>query len=585
VDFAEPESLQTRLEFLGKVLEALPAGNKVILEHLMDFLFTVSTHRTNCMTIPNIAIVFAPNLMRPRVERIESILTNSSSVNMIISLLIQHHEVLFRGKEFVEDDAGAEVVLSPQLISLKLAQSIHGKTGGSTPAIRTTTTTNSADGDKPPISPRGEKPPASLNASTPGAKRSTPATAAANNTTTTRRGPADKPMKRSQTVSSPTSSSASDPKKKLKREKSAAGGPEDDFSDITVEDLDSAALALEGTSSATGSGSGGAKLVRRKKSRRGNMSSGGGSGGVKDDQFFDTLKKGTMRLAATLLEEQEMVLEIAELEGLTAEEKAALQAKVAKKITESKTLRDNTRKQRQVQRTQSNFTKLRELKPSNGHKRSVSSDKASGAAINGDDATGSAKKTSKKPRKPNGTTGSGEISAALHSPHSPSPAQSSLDLSHSETSSVADNDMPELELDPAMAQFEEELDRQLSMEEDKPLAKLLESSSDDSDEEDIDYELLNAILPPPLPIPGAISGDAAWAGSSAPIGGGGDDTDPEEEERVAEAVMEGDMQHFQEYLGQMKRKKRLERTASSKKILSRMSINMGSPSTSSIAPQ
>jgi hypothetical protein len=605
---AEPETLQMKLDFLGKVLEALPAGNKIILEHLMEFLYTVSLHKTNCMSIPNIAIVFAPNLMRPKVERIEAILTNSSSVNMIISLLIQHHEVLFHGKEFQDDENATEVVLSPQLISLKMAQSLHGKTG---PGIQTAATEGTgAPSALPPVSPRGEKPRSETVSSgttvgnsgdssphstlTPGAKKST-------------RKVGEKPMKRSQTVSSP-STSADTKKPKIKREKS--GTAPEEFSEFTTEDLDNAAMALEG---------GGGRQMKRKKSRKNNS--------AKDDQFFDTLKKGTMRLAANLLEEQELVLEMAELEGLTTEEKEALQAKVVKKVTESKSLRDHTRKQRQVQRTQtSNFSKLREMSsgPSGkGHKRSTSSNvgeksslSSSGGGGADSDVTGVpfAKKagTSRghKSKKSNGglvgegSTASLPLDSIQHSASGSIDSPSSAP--DSETSSAVDNGelaaaAAEIELDPAIAQFEEELDRQLSLEDEGALAHMLESSSSDSDDSDepFDYAFLSASLPPPLAVssgslarasalaanslpPPIVSGDAAWAGASV-----GQQQESDEEERVVEAVMEGDMQQFQQYLGDMKRKKRLERTKSNKKILSRMSLSMSSSpitSASSSAP-
>lgn len=516
----------------------------------MSFLFEVSLHKTNCMTIPNIAIVFAPNLMRPKVERIEAILTNSSSVNLIISLLIQHHEVLFHGKEFVDDESAPEVVLSPQLISLKMAQSLHQKTGGSTPDLRT------PDADMKPSSPRGEKP-AKLEST----GESTPANIGGlKKSAGSRKTPGDKAIRRSQTVSSSTTAET---KKRIKRGQSTSGGSvEDDFADITVEDLDTAALALEGVS--------GGKVVRRKKSRRGNM-----SGGGRDDHFFDTLKKGTMRLAAQLLEEQELVLEMAELDGLTAEEKEAVQAKVVKKIGEAKSLRDNTRKQRQVQRTQtSNFTKLREAGvKSSGHKRSVSSDKAHSAVMSGDAET---KTRVKRAKKANCTTGSTEISNALSSPRQLQPSSSVESGSQPDLETSSVSDLPEIDADSANLQFEEELDRQLSLEEDQPLA-IQSSSSDDEDSEE--FEIINSILPPPLLAPpSAVSGDAAWAGIPLPLPTTTEEAEDSEEERVIEAVMEGDMQQFQEYLGSMKRKKRLERTASNKKILTRMSIGITSSS-------
>jgi len=354
-------------------------------------------------------------------------------------------------------------------------------------------------------------------------------------------------MRRSQTVSSPSGPD----KKKVRR----SAVPEQEFNDITADDLNSASRALEGTrteSDANGSN------IKRKRSKRGNMSAGG-----KDDQFYDTLKKGTVRLAATLLEEQELVLEMAEIDVLTVEERHAVEDKVAKKISESKSLRDNSRKQRQVQRTQtSNFTRLRDTK---SHKRSVSSEKP---------LTNSDEDGIKRPKKVKKTPSSiGEPSSGTSTPAVPSPSPSPSPSLHidSETSSAVD-----IENDPAIAQFEEELDRELSLEDDNPLVQASDSSDSDSDSPD--FELLHAAIPPPLSISDSryVSGDAAWAGEHEPEGS--------EEERVVEAIMEGDMLHFQQYLGSMKRKKRLERSASKKKILSRMSVNLGSSSATSSAP-
>lgn len=564
----EPEGLQTRLDYLSKVLEALPAGNKVILEHLMAFLFEVSTHKTNCMSVPNIAIVFAPNLMRPREERIEAILANSSSVNMIISLLIQHHEVLFRGKEFQEQEGATEPVLAPSLISLKLAQQLHNKNGSSTSLA--TPGSPGAGINEEPKSPRSK--------STTAAAASPSSTDDSGTKKTTRKGINDKPIKRSQTVSAGSDiKPSSDGKKKLKREKSAT--PADgEIPSISAEDLDSAAAALgSGTlnlsglnlSASTPGGSASTtptgKTTRTKK-RRANQSD---HSGTRDEFFLDTLKKGTMRLAANLLEEQELVLELAEVEGLTPEEREALQQKLAVKISESKSLRDNSRKQRQVQRTQSNFTRLREQKSSiePRHKRSTSTDKHPTSSIE--------EKRIRKPKR-NGTTGSSEIGSAinLNSSSAPSTPAEGPSQPDSEVSSVTDTtELPDLEMDPAMVQFEEELDRQLSLDEDNALTGLSSSSADDS----ADYELLHAALPPPLQLATGSSSSGPASPLPPPSGSTEDDEESEDEEdRVADAIMEGDMQHLQEYLGSMKRKKRLDRTLSNKKILTRMSLNLGS---------
>jgi hypothetical protein len=73
------------------------------------------------MNATNLAIVFAPNLIRPKVETIDAILMNSSSVNKLIYMLIFHYEQLFLNKPLEEDET-EEITLSPHLITLKAAQ-------------------------------------------------------------------------------------------------------------------------------------------------------------------------------------------------------------------------------------------------------------------------------------------------------------------------------------------------------------------------------------------------------------------------------------------------------------------------------
>jgi hypothetical protein len=85
------------------------------------------------MNATNLAIVFAPNLIRPKIETIDAILMNSSNVNKLIYMLIFHYEQMFLGKE-VDNDEDDDIALSPHLISLKAAQDkVHGSPSSDVP--------------------------------------------------------------------------------------------------------------------------------------------------------------------------------------------------------------------------------------------------------------------------------------------------------------------------------------------------------------------------------------------------------------------------------------------------------------------
>jgi hypothetical protein len=100
--------LPTQLEYIREVVNALPVGNRAILDYLMQFLKKVSQVTENQMTAQNIAIVFAPNLIRPKIETYEIILTHSTYVNRLIQLLIVYYDQIFLGKPLPPECASFE---------------------------------------------------------------------------------------------------------------------------------------------------------------------------------------------------------------------------------------------------------------------------------------------------------------------------------------------------------------------------------------------------------------------------------------------------------------------------------------------
>lgn len=85
-----------RTQRLKALVDQIPPIYRHSLVALLSFLKKVSEHsKTNLMSIANLATVFAPNLLRPRVESPESLVQDAVAVNTLMEALIQEQEVLF----------------------------------------------------------------------------------------------------------------------------------------------------------------------------------------------------------------------------------------------------------------------------------------------------------------------------------------------------------------------------------------------------------------------------------------------------------------------------------------------------------
>jgi hypothetical protein len=80
---------EVRLQRLKTSIAGLPPSNQGFLEYLMCFLHRVTLQSDkNLMTPKNLAIVFAPNVLRPLVESVQSIMTDSQLCLQVVELLI-----------------------------------------------------------------------------------------------------------------------------------------------------------------------------------------------------------------------------------------------------------------------------------------------------------------------------------------------------------------------------------------------------------------------------------------------------------------------------------------------------------------
>jgi hypothetical protein len=260
---AQPEQ-ESQIECIGRAIEVLPAGNKSILKYLVQFLSRVAAVKENSMTSTNIAIVFAPNLIRPRVETYTVVITNSPSVNRLLALMIDNHERLFANVRSPRGEPAEE---------------------GST---------------KIAVSARGARPPSS-SVGSPGGELSP------------RRTRSDNGLKFSPGDNSPK---VADPK----------GQKAKDKQDKAAKKEKKTRIKKKGKSPSTGDAM---QLVKSEDPK---------------ETFINTLKMGTRKLAAALLEEQELVVQMAELNVMSPKEREGIEQQIITKLEATVKLRQGAKR-------------------------------------------------------------------------------------------------------------------------------------------------------------------------------------------------------------------------------------------------
>uniref|UniRef100_A0A8C4GEZ0 Rho GTPase activating protein 22 n=1 Tax=Dicentrarchus labrax TaxID=13489 RepID=A0A8C4GEZ0_DICLA len=85
---------------LGKQVKSLPQVNYNLLKYICKFLDEVQSHSNeNKMSVQNLATVFGPNILRPRVEDPVTMMEGSSQVQHLMTVLISEHARLYQLEE------------------------------------------------------------------------------------------------------------------------------------------------------------------------------------------------------------------------------------------------------------------------------------------------------------------------------------------------------------------------------------------------------------------------------------------------------------------------------------------------------
>ncbi|KAJ5794080.1 Rho GTPase activation protein [Penicillium paradoxum] len=98
IDSAEMHPLSARIELMQKSLGELPRVHRDVLEFLVFHLKrVVERHEENLMTSQNIAVVFAPTIMRP--ESLAREMTDVQKKNDVLKFLVENCQEVFMGMQ------------------------------------------------------------------------------------------------------------------------------------------------------------------------------------------------------------------------------------------------------------------------------------------------------------------------------------------------------------------------------------------------------------------------------------------------------------------------------------------------------
>nr|XP_033468047.1 rho GTPase-activating protein 22 isoform X2 [Epinephelus lanceolatus] len=85
---------------LGKQVNTLPLPNYNLLTYICKFLDEVQSHSSeNKMSVQNLATVFGPNILRPKMEDPVTIMEGTSLVQHLMTILIREHNRLYSGRD------------------------------------------------------------------------------------------------------------------------------------------------------------------------------------------------------------------------------------------------------------------------------------------------------------------------------------------------------------------------------------------------------------------------------------------------------------------------------------------------------
>ncbi|XP_069711482.1 rho GTPase-activating protein 24 isoform X2 [Phaenicophaeus curvirostris] len=119
------------LQELGKQVKSLPVVNYNLLKYICRFLDEVQSYSgINKMSVQNLATVFGPNILRPKVEDPLTIMEGTVVVQQLMSVMISKHEELF--PKGADPQMGPEVCNNNETTNKAIAGQLQNKENNNT---------------------------------------------------------------------------------------------------------------------------------------------------------------------------------------------------------------------------------------------------------------------------------------------------------------------------------------------------------------------------------------------------------------------------------------------------------------------
>ncbi|XP_041943349.1 LOW QUALITY PROTEIN: rho GTPase-activating protein 22 [Alosa sapidissima] len=165
---------------LVKQVKSLPPANYSLLKYICRFLDEVQSHSSqNKMSVQNLATVFGPNILRPKMEDPVAIMEGTSLVQHLMTVLISEHERLYpsdpdaaeAGAQDESPPMGQRAVSQPppSLAGWISEEDLQG--APTPPASEDTTSGSSCSLDAPPPAPTPPQPRADPTSATSPSKQ------------------------------------------------------------------------------------------------------------------------------------------------------------------------------------------------------------------------------------------------------------------------------------------------------------------------------------------------------------------------------------------------------------------------------
>jgi len=149
----EPKNQQKAIQQLKLVVSKLPKTNFLVFKSLLDLLVRiVARQHKNKMSSPNVAICWAPNVLKSRDQRPEAALIEATAVVAVFTFILDNHSILFgeilNSTNNVNSGLTTTTTSSKETISATTTTTI---TITATTTITATSTTNARTGLPRPL--------------------------------------------------------------------------------------------------------------------------------------------------------------------------------------------------------------------------------------------------------------------------------------------------------------------------------------------------------------------------------------------------------------------------------------------------